>query len=90
MGKKVNAVVDRISGGKHAVILAEELNKEFIVDTGTIDATLREGLWVDLFIDDAGSVIEVKPNEKLTKEQELKVSNVMERLRKRKGSKYKL
>ena len=90
MGKKVNAVVDRISGGKHAVILAEELNKEFIVDTGTIDATLREGLWVDLFIDDAGSVIEVKPNEKLTKEQELKVSNVMERLRKQKGSKYKL
>lgn len=90
MVKKVSAVVDRISEGKHAVIIAEEINKEFIIDVGTVNTALREGLWVDLFLDNAGSITEVKPNEETTERKKAKVSNVMDRLRKRKGSKYKL
>lgn len=90
MVKQLSAVVDRISEGKHAVIIAEEINEEFIIDIETINVTLREGLWVDLSIDSEGNISQVLPNEALTKQQAAKVSNVMERLRKRKGSKYKL
>lgn len=90
MVRKVSAVVERISGGKYAVIIAEEINKEFIIDVGTVNTALREGLWVDLFLDNAGNITKVKSNEAMTNKEKEKVSNVMERLRKRKGSKYKL
>lgn len=90
MVKKVSAVVDRISEGKHAVLISEQINKEFIIDVKTVSTALREGLWVDLFLDNNGDVTKVKPNEELTERQKAKVSNVMDRLRKRKGSKFKL
>lgn len=90
MEKKVSAVVDRITDGTHAVIIAEDINKEFIIHIDRVDVALREGLWVDLVIDNAGNVAHIKPDESLTKQKQAQVSNVMERLRKRKGSKYKL
>lgn len=89
MVKRVSAVVDRISEGKYAVIIAEEINEEFIVDIAMIHVALHEGLWVDLFIDNEGVITEVKPNETLTTQRKAKISDIMNRLRKRKGSKYK-
>lgn len=90
MSKQVSAVVDRISEGTQAVILAEEINEEFIVLIEDLDVELREGLWVDLSLNSDGEIRNIKPNETLTAEKNEKVSNVMERLRKRKGSQYKL
>lgn len=90
MSKQVSAVVDRISEGTQAVILAEEINEEFIVLIEDVDVELREGLWVDLSLNSDGEIRNIKPNETLTAEKKEKVSNVMDRLRKRKGSQYKL
>lgn len=90
MSKQVSAVVDRISEGTQAVILAEEINEEFIVLIEDVDVELREGLWVDLSLNSDGEIRNIKPNETLTAEKNEKVSNVMDRLRKRKGSQYKL
>lgn len=89
MTKKTQAVVDRISEGTKAVLLAEALQKEFIVPIDTVDIDLREGLWVDLTLSDDGHILSIEANEKVTEEKEAKVEDIMARLRKRKGSKYK-
>lgn len=89
MFRKINAVVDRISEGKYAVVLAEEVKKEFVLSLADIDVSLREGLWLELTLNEAGEIIGIKVKEELTAEKQAKVSDVMAQLRKRKGSKYK-
>lgn len=89
LGKRVSGVVDRISEGKYAVILVESLKKEFIVDINTVDVSLREGLWLDLILDANDKIQQLTPNEQLTKKNEQKVDDLMSKLRKRKGSKFK-
>lgn|SRR5699024_2527042 len=89
MPKQTSAVVDRISEGKTAVILAEEIRKEFTVDIDQADIPLREGLWLNLTIDQTDNIIAMEANEALTKEKTAAIDNVMARLRKRKGSKFK-
>lgn len=89
MSHKTNAVVDRINDGKHAVILAEEINKEFVLSLADIDVSLREGLWLELTLDEADKIIAIQVDETLTSQKQARVSDVMAQLRKRKGSKYK-
>lgn len=89
MTKKVHAVVDRIDQGSKAVLLAEEVNKEFILSTDQKEIDLYEGLWVDLTLSEQGHILSIEPNKALTKEKEAKVKDLMTRLRKRKGNKYK-
>jgi len=89
MTKQTSAVVDRISEGKTAVILAEEIGKEFTVDINEADIVLREGLWLTLTIDQRDNIIAMEANEALTKEKAAAIDDVMARLRKRKGSKFK-
>jgi len=88
--KKVSGIVDRISEETYAVIIVEEVNKEFIVEIEQGTIPLREGLWVTLHLNDNGEIAKIEPNETATEKQEEKVSDIMKRLRKRKGSQYKL
>lgn len=89
MTLKVEAVVDRISEGKHAVILIESHGKEIVVDVREIDLALKAGDWLDLQLDDNDKIIEIAVNQRLTEEKASKIESVMDRLKKRKGSKYK-
>ncbi|HZW68935.1 MAG TPA: DUF3006 family protein [Pseudogracilibacillus sp.] len=89
MSYKTNAVVDRISEGKYAVILAEEIKKEFILSLADIDIHLREGLWLTLNLNEDDEIIGIQADETLTAQKQAKVSDVMAKLRQRKGSKYK-
>jgi len=89
MSHKTNAVVDRINDGKHAVILAEEIKREFVLSLAEIDESLREGLWLELTLDEDDKIIAIQVDEVLTSQKQTKVSDVMAQLRKRKGSKYK-
>lgn len=89
MNKQTTAVVDRISEGKFAVILAEEINKEFIIPIEKATIPLRPGLWLDITLNEKNQIETMQANETLTNEKAQSVSNMMEKLRKRKGSKYK-
>lgn len=86
---KINAVVDRISDGTKAILIAEQIKKEFIVDTNLISSPLKEGMWVDLYLDQNNQIKRIIPNEKLTQQKRHEISQIMNRLRKRKGSKFK-
>jgi len=89
MLQKVEAVVDRISEQKYAVIIAESIKRQFDVNTHEIDVPLREGLWVDLYVNDQDEIVRIEPNERLTQERKQQIDAKMTRLRKRKGSKFK-
>ena len=89
MNKQTTAVVDRISEEKFAVILAEEINKEFIIPIEKATIQLRAGLWLDITLNEQNQIETMQANETLTNEKAQSVSNMMEKLRKRKGSKYK-
>ncbi len=89
MDKQVNGVVDRISEGKHAVILVESLNKEYLIDVNESEVSLWEGLWLDLLLDEKNEIKQLTPNEQLTEKNKQNVDDLMGKLRKRKGSKFK-
>lgn len=88
MTTQTKAVVDRITNGNQAVILAESINKEFILNTNETSVTLREGLWLDITIS-KGHITSIKANEALTKEKSQAITNKLNRLKQKKGSKYK-
>lgn len=87
--KKISAVVDRISGGKQAVLLAEEEKQEFVVFLNDLQIPLYEGQWVDLYLDESGEIQELHPNEKKTEERKQRVDSLMRQLKNRKRSQYK-
>lgn len=87
--KKISAVVDRISAGKQAVLLAEEEKQEFVVFLDELPFSLDEGQWVDLYLDERGAIQELHPNEKKTEERKQRIDSLMRQLKKRKGSQYK-
>lgn len=89
MSQQVNGVVDRISEGKYAVILVESIKREFLVDVQTVDVSLREGLWLDIILDESNEIKDLIPNEQLTEKNKQNVDDLMSKLRKRKGSKFK-
>lgn len=88
MTLKVNAVVDRISKGK-AVILIESHQKEIILDVEKADILLEPGDWLDLVLDSKDKITSMQINYTLTEERKEKVESVMDRLKKKKGSKFK-
>lgn len=88
MTLKVNAVVDRISKGK-AVILIESHQKEIVFDVDKADILLQEGDWLDLELDNKDKITSMQINYALTEERKEKVESVMDRLKKKKGSKFK-
>ncbi|HLS22552.1 MAG TPA: DUF3006 family protein [Pseudogracilibacillus sp.] len=90
MKRVVEAVVDRISESTYAVFLAEKTEEEFVISIDEVEIPLREGLWVELHVDDEGTIKKIVPNEVKTKEKAETIENIMTRLRKRKGSNFKL
>lgn len=83
MVTKTAAVVDRVSEGTYAVIIAEDINEQFIVNIHDINIQLYEGLWLDLYITDEGDIDRIEINEAATKKQQTKARQLMDQLRKR-------
>lgn len=88
MSIKVNGVVDRISDGQ-AVILVESHGIEIVRAIDPEDAPIKAGDWLDLVLTDTHEVVEMSVNTSLTKERTEKVESIMQRLQKRKASKFK-
>jgi Protein of unknown function (DUF3006) len=81
--------LDRIEDNKFAIILVEEINKEFVIPK----AELPEGSTVKSYFDltiDNDQIISMKVNEQATLSEQQKVDEMMSKLRsKSKGSKFK-
>src|SRR5690625_1830586 len=90
MNRVDGAVVDSISESTYAVLLEEKTEQEFGIPKDEVEIPLREGLWVELHVDDEGTIKKIVPNEVKTKEKAETIENIMTRLRKRKGSNFKL
>lgn len=85
---KVNGVIDRIVDGK-AVILIESHNKEIFFNVEESLLSLKEGYWLNVGLEDNGEISSIKVDYNLTSERADKIQNVMSKLNKRKGSKFK-
>ncbi|WP_042146857.1 DUF3006 family protein [Paucisalibacillus sp. EB02] len=72
----VTGMVDRMENGELAVILVEELESEFVVNTSDIDTKLARDVWVDLII--VGKEIkELTINVEKTQEREKEIKELM-------------
>lgn len=88
MANIYDGVIDRISEGI-AVILIDSLKKEYHYNISEAPFPLREGLWLDITLDDEDQIEQIVANEAKTEAQSKKISDVMSRVRKRKASKFK-
>lgn len=82
--------LDRIEDNKRAVILVEELGKEYIINVARLPDGSKEGTWFDLTIED-DQIIKLVINEEMKKEMENKINNIMDELRNKNksGSRFK-
>lgn len=81
--------LDRIEDNKFAVILVDELNKEFIVPTEELPAGSSEKAYFDLIIEN-DKITSISLNAQKTASEQQKVSDTMDKLRsKSSGSKFK-
>jgi len=81
--------LDRIEENKFAVILVDELNKEFIVSTEELPEGIAEKTYLDLTVEN-DKITSIKLNTQTTQSEQQKVSDMMAKLRsKSSGSKYK-
>lgn len=81
-------VLDRIEDGRHAVILIEEINKQFVIDISELPEQSSEGTWFTLKLEN-DEIKEITINQEETTHREDLIRNKLERLRSRKGSKFK-
>lgn len=82
--------LDRIEDNKHAVILVEELGKEYIIDVARLPNNSKEGTWFHLEIVN-DEIVEITIDEAMKEEMEKKISNIMDKLRNKNktGSKFR-
>lgn len=82
--------LDRIEDNKHAVILVEDLKKEYIIDVDRLPSNSKEGVWFDLTIE-GDRIIELVINEEMKKEMEHKINDIMQKLkdRNKSGSRFR-
>lgn len=81
--------LDRIEENKFAVILVDELNKEFTVSTEELPEGIAEKTYFDLTVEN-DKITSIKLNTQTTQSEQQKVSDMMAKLRsKSSGSKYK-
>ena len=76
----MKGVLDRIVEGKHAVVLVEELGKEYIIDVDRLPDGSKEGVWYDLKIVN-NEIIEMKIDDETEAVMEKKISSIMDKLR---------
>ncbi|PIB54588.1 DUF3006 domain-containing protein, partial [Pseudomonas sp. 2822-17] len=79
----MQAVIDRIVEGKHAVVLIGEDEVEKIVPIELISDNVNEGDWIEIKIDNDGNIISIEQDTQSTKGTKQRVKNKMELLRKR-------
>jgi hypothetical protein len=80
---------DRIEDDKFAVILVEEINKEFVLPIADLPNGSVEKSYFDLTIEN-DKITSMKLNDHTTITEQQKVEDLMSKLRsKSKGSKYK-
>lgn len=84
----VKGNLDRIVDGKHAVIIVEELGKEFVVDVERLPTGSKEGAWFNLTIND-DTIESIVLDEQYTAKKEKDIENKVNKLRKRSsGSRF--
>jgi hypothetical protein len=86
---KMKGVLDRIEDNKFAVILVDELRKEFVIPKDQLPDGTKPNAWLDLTITD-DNITSVRLNKEATSVEEEKVENMMNKLlSKSRGSKFK-
>nr|WP_240795393.1 DUF3006 family protein [Aquibacillus halophilus] len=81
--------MDRIEEGKFAVILVDEINKEFILPKAELPVGSSEQSYFDLTIEN-DKITSLKLNEQTTSTEQEKVDNLISKIRsKNKDSKFK-
>lgn len=81
--------LDRIEENQHAVILVEELNKEFIIPISKLPNGSKAGSYLSLTIENE-TITSITLNENESISQQQKVDDMMSKLRKKNsGSKFK-
>jgi hypothetical protein len=85
----IKGYLDRIEDKQFAVILAEEIRKEFIIPVKDLPAGSKEKSYFEITIEN-DKIISMKLDEQTTQTQQEKVDDMMAKLRSRnKGSKFK-
>jgi hypothetical protein len=81
--------LDRIEENQHAVILVEEINKEFIIPISKLPNGSTAGSYLNLTIENE-TITSITLTENETISQQQKVDDMMSKLRKKSsGSKFK-
>lgn len=87
---KVLGYVDRVTDEKYVTIIVEEQGLEYVENIKDVPENVTEGKWLNLTINDSDFGLEnIEVNEEETQKRKERVKSKLERLRKRKGSKYK-
>lgn len=86
----MKGVLDRIVDGKHAVILVEELGKEYIIDVDSLPNDSKEGTWFKLKVVN-DEIVEMRIDEETQEVMEKKIDDIMSKLRNKNksGSKFR-
>ncbi|WP_099363495.1 DUF3006 domain-containing protein [Fredinandcohnia onubensis] len=81
--------LDRIEENQHAVIIVDEINKEFIIPISQLPNGSTAGSYLNLIIENE-TITSITLNENETISQQQKVDDMMSKLRKKSsGSKFK-
>ena len=85
---KTIGYIDRIEEGK-AVIIVEEIKKEFVIDKKDINPSIKEGDWLQIELNE-GQIEWINKDDSLTDENRKRIKGKADKVRKKsKGSKYK-
>ncbi|WP_313799799.1 DUF3006 domain-containing protein [Cytobacillus sp.] len=80
---------DRFEDQELAVILVEELNKQFVIAVKELPEKSKPGMWFDITIKD-GKIQSVQYNSQATSDEIQKTNNLMKKIcAKNKGSNFK-
>lgn len=87
--KRMKGYFDRVEDGQLAVILVDEMNKEFIISVNELPEGSKVGTYFDLTIVN-GEISSIIPDKETTQIEKEKTDDLMAKLRARsKGSKFK-
>ncbi|WP_431802564.1 DUF3006 domain-containing protein [Halobacillus andaensis] len=85
----MKAVYDRLEEGKHAVLLVEETNQEYVLDKEMLPEGSRPLDWFEITME-GGEITSILRDPEAAAAQKEKVKNKRRRLQKRsKGSRFK-
>jgi hypothetical protein len=85
----IKGYLDRIEDNQYAVILVEEMKKEFIIPKEDLPSGSKENSYFEITIENE-KITSIELNEQTTLTEQEKVDDMMKRVRsKSKGSKFK-